>query len=121
MTSRRDLLGLLGGLALAPARRTEPELILFHGNMITVDRSQPRAQAVAIGGGRFIAVGSDEDVGALATAGTHKIDLGGKTVVPGFIDAHSHPADAGRRHLREVDCDLRSISGIRKAIRDRAR
>jgi len=48
------------------------------------------------------------------------IDLGGKTVVPGFIDAHSHPASAGRQHLREVDSDLRSIVAIQTAIRKRA-
>jgi hypothetical protein len=120
MTSRRDLLGLLGGLALAPARRTEPELILFHGNMITVDAAQRRAQAVAIADGRFIAVGTDDDIRALATAGTRKIDLEGKTVLPGFIDAHSHPAASGRQHLREVDCDLRSVDAIQKAIRERA-
>ena len=120
MTSRRDLLGLLGGLALAPARRMEPELILFHGNMITVDAAQPRAEAVAIADGRFIAVGTDDDIRALATAGTRKIDLEGKTVLPGFIDAHSHPAASGRQHLREVDCDLRSIDAIQKAIRERA-
>jgi len=120
MTSRRDLLGLLGGLALAPARRMEPELILFHGNMITVDAAQPRAEAVAIADGRFIAVGTDDDIRALATAGTRKIDLEGKTVLPGFIDAHSHPAASGRQHLREVDCDLRTIDAIQKAIRERA-
>jgi len=120
MTSRRDLLGLLGGLALAPARRTEPELILFHGNIITVDAAQPRAEAVAIADGRFIAVGTDNDIRALAATGTRKIDLEGKTVLPGFIDAHSHPAASGRQHLREVDCDLRSIDAIQKAIRERA-
>jgi hypothetical protein len=49
-----------------------------------------------------------------------KIDLGGKTVLPGFIDAHSHPADAGRLHLRMVDCDLRSIQAILAALRERA-
>ena len=49
-----------------------------------------------------------------------QIDLGGKTVVPGFIDAHSHPCYAGIRHLRWVDCDLRSIADIQNAIRARA-
>jgi predicted amidohydrolase YtcJ len=49
-----------------------------------------------------------------------KVDLGGKTVLPGFIDAHSHPAEAGLSHLRMVDCDLRSIADILKALRERA-
>ncbi len=58
--------------------------------------------------------------GGLATSGTKKINLDGKTVVPGFIDAHTHPAVAGRMHLRQVDCDLRSIEAIQSAIRERA-
>ena len=48
------------------------------------------------------------------------LDLGRRTVVPGFIDAHTHPAVAGRMHLRQVDCDLRSIAAIQSAIRERA-
>jgi len=42
------------------------------------------------------------------------------TVLPGFIDAHTHPCYAGLRHLRQVDCDLRSISDIQAAVRQRA-
>ncbi len=117
--SRRDFLQSLSAMALAPARE-KPQLILHHGNIHTVDTSQPHAQAVAIANGRFLAAGSDDDIRLLATAGTQQVDLGGRTVVPGFIDAHSHPADAGRRHLREVDCDLRSLADIQKAIRERA-
>jgi predicted amidohydrolase YtcJ len=101
-------------------QRTEPDLILFNGNFWTVDPRMPRAQAVAISGGRFLAVGSNEDVLHLASVRTRKIDLGQKTVLPGFIDAHTHPAEAGRLHLRQVDCDLRSIAAIQAALRDRA-
>ena len=97
-----------------------PELILYNANIITVDREQPRAQAVAIMAERFLAVGADDDVKRLATARTKLLDMGGKTIVPGFIDAHAHPNAAGRRHLREVDCDLRSIEEILDAVRERA-
>ena len=97
-----------------------PELILYNANIITIDDTQPRAQAVAIANGRFLAVGSDDDVQNLTAAGVPSIDLGGKTVVPGFIDAHAHPDNAGRKHLREVDCDLRSIEDIMEAVRARA-
>src|SRR6266853_1367828 len=78
------------------------------------------AMAAAISRGRILAVGRDADVLHLATAGAKKINLGGKTVLPGFIDAHSHPAMAGGMHLRMVDCDLRSISAIQAALRERA-
>jgi predicted amidohydrolase YtcJ len=121
--SRRNFLGMFGAPALLPfiwRNRTAAEMILHNGNIITVNSRQPRAQAVAIAGGRFLAVGTNDEIRPLAGASTVRVDLGGKTVVPGFIDAHSHPASAGRRHLREVDCDLRSIKEIHVAIRKRA-
>lgn len=123
MKSRREFLRGLSAVALAPNfsfERTQPELILCNANIITIDDRHPRAQAVAIADGRFLAVGGNEKVLALAGAGTRKIDLGGKTIVPGFIDAHTHPAVAGRMHLRQVDCDLRSITAIQDAIQTRA-
>ena len=121
--SRRDFIygmGVLGASSLFALDRTEPEVVLYNGNVWTVNARQPRAQAVAISGGRFLAVGSNDEVLALATGNAKKIDLGGKTVLPGFIDAHSHPAEAGLSHLRMVDCDLRSIADILKALRERA-
>src|SRR6267154_3443365 len=123
--SRRDFvfgLGALGALSMVSwsMDRTEPELILYNGNFWTVNPRQPRAQAVAIAGGRFLAIGSNDEVLALAAGNATKIDLGGKTVLPGFIDAHSHPAQAGLSHLRMVDCDLRSISAVQAALRERA-
>jgi predicted amidohydrolase YtcJ len=122
-SSRREFLhrlGALSALAFFRLERTEPDLILYNGNIWTVNASQPRAQAVAIAGGRFLAVGSTEEVLALAAGGAKKLDLAGNTVLPGFIDAHTHPAMAGLDHLRMVDCDLRSIADILSALRKRA-
>ena len=119
-TTRREFLGTLAAFSLFPLEQEKPELILHNGNFWTVNDKEPRAQAVAIARGRFLAVGSDSDVLNLAGAGARKIDLGGKTVLPGFIDAHSHPAEAGLMHLRMVDCDLRSISAIQAALHKRA-
>ncbi len=121
--SRRQFLAGLGAFAVAPAlvfERTSPELILHHAKIITIDPRLPQAEAVAIANGRFYAVGPNGKVLSLAGPLTKKIALEGKTVVPGFIDAHSHPAIAGRMHLRQVDCDLRSISAIQAAIHERA-
>jgi predicted amidohydrolase YtcJ len=122
-TSRRQFLGGLGytaAIAWLPLDRTEPDLILFNGNIWTVNVRQPQAHAIAISNGRFLAIGSNEEVLPLASGSAKKVDLGGRTVLPGFIDAHSHPAVAGLSHLRMVDCDLRSISEILKALRERA-
>jgi predicted amidohydrolase YtcJ len=118
--TRREFLGSMAALTMFPLEQEKPELILHNGNIWTVDAAQPRAQAVAIAHGRFLAVGSNSDVLNFAGAGVRKIDLGGKTVLPGFIDAHSHPAQAGTLHLRMVDCDLRSIQAIQAALRERA-
>jgi predicted amidohydrolase YtcJ len=117
---RRDFLTAASAGALMRAGSIEPALVLWNGNIHTMDTANPHAEAVAISGGRFLAAGSNPDVRRLATARTKSIDLGGKTVVPGFIDAHSHPASSGLRHLREVDCDLRSIAEIQAAIARRA-
>ncbi len=120
---RRGFLATMAGTAafsVFPLEEEKPELILHNGNVWTVNAREPRAQAVAIARGRILAVGSDADVLHLATAASKKIDLGGKTVLPGFIDAHSHPAQAGVMHLRMVDCDLRSIAAIQAAMRERA-
>ena len=110
----------LGAAALWQGRRIEPGLVLYNGNILTMDPANPRAEAVAIDGERFMAVGTSADIRHGATAGTRQIDLGNKTVVPGFIDAHTHPVYAGIRHLRWVDCDLRSIAEIQRAVRERA-
>jgi predicted amidohydrolase YtcJ len=125
--SRREFLQQLGvvttGVALGPVRwlRLErPHTILLDGHIVTMDPARPRAQAVAVAGERLLAVGTNAEVRALASRATRVVDLGGRTVVPGFVDAHSHPAGAGLSHLTSVDCDLRSIAAIRDALRARA-
>ena len=118
---RREFLSSLGAFSLVPGlHREQAEILLLNGRILTMDAAQPRAEAVAVAGGRFLAVGSSADVANLATARTKKLDLGGKTVVPGFIDAHTHPAYAGYRHLTQVDCALDSIAKIVAALRERA-
>src|SRR6516225_852521 len=120
--SRRTFLHGIGSwLALPLLRLEEPQLILYNGNIWTVDETQPQAQAVAISDGRFVAVGSNEDVLRVATVGTRKLDLGLKTVLPGFNDAHSHPVEAGVEHLRKVACDKDSIEQIKALLHERAK
>jgi predicted amidohydrolase YtcJ len=118
--SRRDFLYGVGAFALLPVSGIEPELILYNGNIFTVNDKLPRAQAVAISGGRFLAVGSNDEILGLAAGLSKKIDLGGKTVFPGFIDAHAHPCESGVEHLRMVACDIDSIAEIQAALRQRA-
>ena len=67
-----------------------PDLILFNGLLWTQDPATPDATALAIRSGRFLAVGSDDDIRALRTSRTRLIDLGGRRVLPGLTDAHFH-------------------------------
>jgi len=118
--TRRLLLSGIGALTLEASARIEPDCILYNAMIWTVDPSQPQAQALAIAGGRILAVGSDDFILAMATARTRKIDAEGKRVTPGFIDAHAHPIESGLDFLRNVDCGLSSIDAIKAAIRARA-
>ena len=89
-----SLVSALAGLALlAPASGGAADSVYLHGLVITVDEAQPRAQAVAVKDGKILAVGSDAQVSALKGPTTRVVDLAGKTMVPGFIDGHSHIAD----------------------------
>jgi len=99
---------------------TGPELALVNGVVYTVDDQKPRAEAFAVRHGRFYAVGSSADIRKLVTRQTRVIDAAGMTIVPGFIDAHTHPAASGAEHLLFVDCDGRKIVDIQESLRQRA-
>lgn len=88
--------------------------------MLTMDDATPQAEAFAVKQGRFLAIGSSEDIKNLASCQTEVIDAQGRLVTPGFIDAHSHPASGGVRKLVSVNLDLKSIDAIKDAIRERA-
>jgi predicted amidohydrolase YtcJ len=78
-------------VSLAPAACAAPaERIIRGGAIVTLHAAQPTAEAVAIAGGRIIAVGSEADVLRHKGPATEVTDLAGKTLVPGFIDGHSH-------------------------------
>ena len=96
------------------------ELILINGNIYTQDPACPRAQGVAIRGGRFIAVHDDDHVLARSWPGVQVIDLEGRTVLPGLTDAHLHYAGwaLGRRRLSLVAAT--SLADLQAALKARA-
>ena len=82
---------LLLFLALVANVAHAGETIFINAKVITVDSAHPAAQAFAMDNGRFIAVGTNAEILKLKTSSTEVIDLRGKTVTPGFNDAHLHP------------------------------
>ena len=66
------------------------ELVFTNGTIYTMDKRTPRAQALAIAGDRILAVGDNAQMRGLLAPGGRVIDLAGKTVTPGLIDAHLH-------------------------------
>ena len=74
----------------APTGSLRPDLIVVNAKVYTMDTRAPRADAFAVTGGRFTAVGSTSDITNLAGTGTQTFDAKGMTIVPGFIDCHNH-------------------------------
>ncbi|MEL6983323.1 MAG: amidohydrolase family protein, partial [Actinomycetota bacterium] len=67
------------------------DLVLDNANVITIDEAMPRAGSVAVAGGRIVGVGpAGAFTSVAAAAGAYTVDLEGRTVVPGFNDAHNH-------------------------------
>ena len=81
------------------------DTILTNGKIITVDDRFSIAQAVAIRGDHFVAVGTNQDIARLAGPNTRRIDLGGKAVIPGLIDAHAHLTRAAETWAVEARFD----------------
>jgi predicted amidohydrolase YtcJ len=96
------------------------ELILRNANVITLDARQPSAQAVAIGGGRILAVGANDAMQPWLTHSTKVHDLGGRTLLPGFYDSHNHMLLTGL-NLAAVDLSSATcVEDVLKAIAQRA-
>src|SRR5262245_45632024 len=119
--------GLLLGCAAfvlapsAPVRAAEANLILHNGKIVTVDKKFSVHQAVAIQGERILRVGTNEEV--LKTKGdrTRLLDLKGKTVLPGLMDSHSHPADACMTAFDHPVPDMETIKDVLDYIKGRAK
>ncbi len=95
------------------------ETVIKNANIMTMDTRQPRAEALAMNHGRFLGVGSNEDIEGLVGPGTKVLDLGGKTVLPGFIDAHIHVLNSGIRHVMAADCDVPTLTQVQAGLRER--
>ena len=105
------------GAAMAAHAGTHADLVLLHGRVITMDSRDGVAQALAIANGRIMQVGSDQEIQRLVGPYTHVMDLLGRAVTPGLIDAHAHVLSTGLSELFEIDLsDARNISDIMQRV-----
>ncbi len=92
----------------------QPEMIITNAKVLTMDEPRPRAEAVAFGGGRILAVGSRAEVEALAGPGVRVVDAGGRTLLPGFVESHLHLV-LGGNELSQLQ--LGGVSGFDELAR----
>lgn len=121
--------GALAALSRRPAyaqslgeeRRPMPDLILRNGRIATLNPQAPTATAVAISGGVFQAVGDDREIMALAGPDTEVIDLGGRTVIPGLNDSHTHLIRGGLNYNMELRWDgVPSLADALRMLKEQA-
>ncbi len=115
---------LLGALLAAtacsrPPAGTGADWILTGGQVVTVDKSFTTARAIAIKGGRIVAVGSEDEVRSHMGPATRVVDLKGRTVLPGLQDSHIHFLTLGRDMKEEADLTLaKNAADILDALRE---
>jgi predicted amidohydrolase YtcJ len=93
------LLAPLMVLALANARAQPADTVLRNGKIVTMDRTKPSAEALAIRGDTILVVGSNQEVQGHIGKSTQVIDLAGKLAIPGFIEGHGHLTGLGSARM----------------------
>src|SRR5450432_816711 len=107
-----------------PPKAMRADTIYFGGPIITINDDQPTAEAVAVKDGHIMAVGFQADIEKLHKGRkTAMVDLAGKTLIPGFFDAHSHLSQVGIQAisanlLPPPDGPVKSIPQLQKALRE---
>lgn len=96
------------------------DIILINGYVRTSRSNLPEPRALAVGNGRILAVGGNEEIRSLASSGTLVVNLGGRLVLPGFFDAHIHFFEwAMKRRGVKLD-DAESLEELLKRVRKKA-
>lgn len=109
---KTTLLALVVALVCAPAALTASDaadVVFRNGNVYTVSKEQPRAEAIAVKDGKIVYVGANAGVAKFVGKRTKVVDLAGRTVVPGLTDAHYHLGGVG---LREMTLNLEGVTSL---------
>jgi hypothetical protein len=120
MTRRTWFLAGIAFLFCTFAVAEEADLILHHGKIVTVDKDFSIQQAIAIQDGKILRVGSSDDVLKTKGARTEVVDLGGKTVLPGLIDSHTHASGAAMTEFDHPIPDMETIGDVLNYFKSRA-
>lgn len=111
----------LAGTSLAQPNTAAAELILINGRIATLDPRRSEASAVAMKGGRFVAIGDDQDVMAHRGDKTQVLDLGKRTVIPGLNDSHLHLIRGGLNFNLELRWDgVHSLADALQMLKEQA-
>lgn len=99
------------------------DIVYQNGPILTIDDSAPAAEAVAVKDGIVIAVGTEEEVFKLQDDATKLIDLEGRTMLPGFVDAHGHVMGGGLQALSAnllapPDGEVKDIAALQQTLKD---
>ena len=85
---------------------------LYLGNVITMDKANPRAQAVAVAEGHVLFVGSAEEARTWCDESTQMVNLGESTIYPGFMEGHCHPLAAGSMQATGFQATLDKLNTL---------
>lgn len=135
LVSRRSLLAGATAMAAAGAMNASvfatetlaapqgsSDLILVNGDFATMNPRAPRAEAMAVSGGRITAIGRHSDIRRRGGRAAQVVDLGGKTVMPGFIDAHMHFTPVILGDFIDASADkIPTVAALQAALREEAR
>ena len=97
------------------------DLVLYNGKVVTVDKDFSIAEAVAIKGDRVLATGTSDDMLARAAADAEKVDLGGKTVLPGLMDSHLHALGSAMYEFDHKVPSMETIADVLDYVKSRAK
>src|SRR5688572_17709165 len=107
-------------LALTASPAQEADLIVHHGKIVTVDRKFSVVEAMAVKDGLILRVGTDGEILTLKGPGTTVLDLGGKMVLPGLMDSHTHPRSAAMTEFDHEIPVMESIPDVLAYIKGRS-